>query len=884
MNPSVRPKRWPAIGWVGVVCSLAAESPAETLLKSEYIAIDLRGGPRSPILVDLDGDQIKDLVVANDRAISIRLGLGSGRFDAQWDMATRGRLSDLAALDLNADGALDLAAPDLDNGRVVVFLGHGDGTFESRAEFPVASQPRSMAVGDLNGDRWPDMVVGGSDVFILHGTSFGTLEPRNVLSDIFADDLQLADLNGDRVLDLVGLRWNSLVVLLGEGNGWFTSPLVSPAEQFSTELIAVDLDADSMLDVVVVNSDSRSVSVYRGRGDGSLNAPVSYSAGIIPTGVQAADFDHDGVLDLAVASSNTNELLILDGLDDARFAPPRTYPTGFQPNDGSVVGDLDEDGNVDVLVMAGQTAAIHFGNGDGTFGTALRQRVGRGPRGIVLDRIDQDEWPDAMIVHSLDGTSQPFFGNGDGSFRPGMATSAGVEPQAVATGELTYDAGKDLAVSGPYAVSVLQGFGDGSYGQRYDVLQGYGYGAPVVGRLAGGDRDDLILANYGFGIEIVSLTRFVRLPIADLSSNVVILDTNRDGALDLVTVAGTPKRLHAFPGDGSKASRTMLVSPQPVSGSMLVTADWTMDGNQDLALASESGVQFLGHRGDGTFSILHAIHVENPTSILAEDLDSDGLTDFACLEQANGAVAIWLAVGDGTLRPIEKHGVGAGANQLAAADVDRDGRMDLVATNPSRNEISVLLNHGVRTPVAILDFNATSDGRGVLLTWSLAVDDLPSCEVAVERAHSPDGPFRQLGLPMLASRYMSFLDASPDLESERWYRVQLIGLNGLLATAGPVEVRLADPPFLLAGREKPSGDVVIRCDLPFQRHGAKLELFDVAGRRLRAWGPPAFQSGRNDLVWDRRDGAGRRVRRGGYLLRLQADHAVRSSKLILKLP
>src|SRR5262249_30398612 len=71
--------------------------------------------------------------------------------------------------DVNGDGHLDLAvayrgtAPFYSDGGVSVLLGNGDGTFQAARNFPVGSDPRSVAVGDFNGDGHLDLVVANSE-------------------------------------------------------------------------------------------------------------------------------------------------------------------------------------------------------------------------------------------------------------------------------------------------------------------------------------------------------------------------------------------------------------------------------------------------------------------------------------------------------------------------------------------------------------------------------------------------------------------------------------------------------------------------------------------------------------------------------------------------
>jgi len=76
----------------------------------------------------------------------------------------------VAVGDLNGDGAQDLAVANFNFANVSVLRGNGDGTFQAAVHFGVGSFPRSVAVGDFNGDGAQDLAVanaGSSNVSVL---------------------------------------------------------------------------------------------------------------------------------------------------------------------------------------------------------------------------------------------------------------------------------------------------------------------------------------------------------------------------------------------------------------------------------------------------------------------------------------------------------------------------------------------------------------------------------------------------------------------------------------------------------------------------------------------------------------------------------------------
>src|SRR5438445_5242597 len=106
-------------------------------------------------------------------------------FIARADLEVGTNPRSVAVGDVNGDGRLDLAVTNASSydvpGTVSVLLGNGDGTFQSALSFAAGSDPRSVAVGDFNGDGRPDLAVdnGGStgSYAVLGGNDDGTFQP-----------------------------------------------------------------------------------------------------------------------------------------------------------------------------------------------------------------------------------------------------------------------------------------------------------------------------------------------------------------------------------------------------------------------------------------------------------------------------------------------------------------------------------------------------------------------------------------------------------------------------------------------------------------------------------------------------------------------------------
>jgi hypothetical protein len=172
-----------------------------------------------------------------------------------------------------------------------------------------------VAIGDLNGDGWPDLMVANSEsptVSVLLGNGDGTFAAR-VDRQIGSNprSAQAGDLNGDGRLDLAVTGNSSVSVMLGIGDGTFGAP--ASYRTGSTPLMAAigDLNADGAADLVTSNFYSNTVSVLLGDGTGAFGARIDYGTGSFPASVAIGDLDRDGRPDLSVANAQSQSVSVL---------------------------------------------------------------------------------------------------------------------------------------------------------------------------------------------------------------------------------------------------------------------------------------------------------------------------------------------------------------------------------------------------------------------------------------------------------------------------------------------------------------------------------------------------------------------------------------------
>jgi hypothetical protein len=247
-------------------------------------------------------------------------------------------------------------------------------------------------------------------------------------------------------------------------------------------------------------------------------------------------------------------------------------------------------------------------------------------------------------------------------------------------------------------------------------------------------------------------------------SEVEVADLNHDGKPDLI-VANFGSVLGVLLGNGDGTFKGALTYPAGLYPFAAAVADVNGDGNADLLVADGEfgGAAVVLGNGDGSFKTAATYGWGGmwAQSIAVADVNGDGNLDLvvancATAGCAHGAAAVLLGNGDGTFQAaVDYDSGGAGANGLAIADVDGNGKPDLLVANWVTNSVGVLLGNGDGTfqsavtyssgglyPMAIIASDLNGDGKPDIVVRNECAD--PRCvsgSVGVLLNNTTEGKF-----------------------------------------------------------------------------------------------------------------------------------------------
>jgi hypothetical protein len=572
----------------------------------------------------------------------------------------------------------------------MIFLISNNRTLYTSTQYSTGSQsfPNSIGTGDFNKDGWVDIVVTNSNADNV-GVFLGYDYPTFAGSTIDAPKrgslpyyVVVGDFNRDSQWDIAIAyqKLNSIGILLGNGNGAFLNQSLylvgKPSEP--TSLSLGDFNNDNILDIVVGNFRSNSISILLGNGNGTFANYGSYSTGsTYPVFIAVGDFNNDTKQDLVVANEKGNNVGVFIGHGDGSFAEQISYamPNGYSPM-CVVVSDFNKDNISDIAVANrdGNNIGILLGYANGTFRSMTMYSTGSnsGPWSIAIGDFNKDNCIDIAVANSGSKNVGIFFGNCDGTFSLQATYSTGSKSslRAIAVHDLNNDTILDIAVTD-------WGTGDGNIGVLYGLNNG----------------TFLVPKPYSTGFN-------------SQPTSIGICDFNNDGRVDFVVSNSKTNNIGIMLRNGSEpfAVQTTFSTGSGSGPYSVAVTDFNNDNQLDIAVTNSKSNNigiFFGY-GNGSFAnqqIYSTGNDSSPTSIAIGDFNDDKQFDIVVANSDTNNIGILLGSGKGTFSNLQTYstGEGSGPTSVAVADLNKDNQTDIVVTNGGINTVLVFYGLGNRT-------------------------------------------------------------------------------------------------------------------------------------------------------------------------------------------
>lgn len=559
---------------------------------------------------DFNGDNRPDITVGGGLGeVYVRLNDGQGGFAAELVLGGMQRSSAVAIADFDGDGHPDLAGTDLWGGKLMIWAGKGDGTFEQPRSLSVVPSPKSIVTGDVNGDGRLDLIIGGigsTNLSLLTGRPGGGFsEGKSIAAGSYPLAISLADLNGDRRPDLIfGLdRESGVRTLLGNGDGAFQEIDTYSAGAVPLGVVSADFDGDDIADLALVSDSmpggSGRVHVLWGKGGGRMQAPqsrVTFASSFTTPGL-AVDIDRDGKADL-IETDNGGHVLVRLGLGDGSFEPGVDTATGYILNGQVTAADLDRDGFLELSVPISTFPNFPFpmqheililgSKSRGLFSARSAVFLSNFGSSVETGEFNGDGRGDLCVVYSQSRKVGVSLASTNGGMNFIVDLDVGGYAQKALADQFVGGTAIDLIVSHHLGISILEGNGDGTF-QAARELTNLVCSDLAVADLNGDGRSDilgvsgqdiLVWLNSGpAGWEGPS-----RYPVAQNSFVVRAGDLDGDGRLDVVTA--NPEGISVLPGLGNGSLGPYAFVPAGGFVTGLSLADIDADNRLDVVLSA----------------------------------------------------------------------------------------------------------------------------------------------------------------------------------------------------------------------------------------------------------------------------------------------------------
>jgi hypothetical protein len=422
---------------------------------------------------------------------------------------------------------------------------------------------------------------------------------------------------------------------------------------------------------------------------------------------QLGDINNDGVLDVLTLQRGLFTLWLGNG--DSSFREQQSFHSGFNERlfSSFAIEDVNADNILDLVGIdtSGVNIAVRIGNGNGSFQAPRHYAAGNVNKVMCLSDVNGDDKLDVLVSNIDSSSISVLFGNGEGSFQESQhfySCSSACEYQREfgdVNGDGIVDAVHGNWLRGYFEVEL--GNEDGSFREHQSVRIGLETYLPRLGDLNGDGTLDAAVP-YWDGVAILlnqgdgTFHKHHHVGTGDdHTQRVSLSDVSGDGSLDLLSSGRFSDFVSVAinEGDGSFQNPQKLVFGSGYS--LAHSGDVNGDGFVDVVVNhSRRTIATVLGNGDGTFQIPMSLETgDDIASMALNDVNRDGTLDILGTNPNSNSIFVLTSNGNGDFDELQNYPAGDHPTSISLGDVNGDGNLDGVVSSSENDSISVLLGN-----------------------------------------------------------------------------------------------------------------------------------------------------------------------------------------------
>jgi hypothetical protein len=537
-------------------------------------------------------------------------------------------------------------------------------------------------------------------------------------------------------------------------------------------------------------SNSAFIPTFAGSNNINFATGVNFNAGLQPTGVSFGDVDGDMLLDMIVANQGSNTVSVFKNASSGSITAA-SYPT-----------------------------KVDFA-------------VGGSPQNVVFQDVDGDAKPEIVVmswsggqVDILRNTSTPGVINSS-SFAASVTVSTGLNSRTVKVADLNSDGKPELITANyiqPGSITLFQNNsipGSLSFSSGVNLTAGLNFGDVAIADMDGDNKPEIIGANLA-------------------SNNMTIFQNTHSG--------------------GNIATTSFAIQQDFATGFYpwgIAIGDIDGDNKPDIVIPASGSNSISVFRNNFTQGVLNASSLNSvvnyttgssPYSVAMADINGDGKLDIVTPNSTDNSVSVLLnaatpgVINSASLTAHTRLVTGLTSNYIAVADIEGDGKPDIIVPNTvaGQTTVSVLRNNiqPLLLPVLITDFNAVKTRSSVILEWATVTENNSSHFEVEKSVNGSD--YRSIGVVKAAgtstSRLRYDLTDNNPVAGYNYYRLKSVDKDGK-STRGVSLIVKWEETISLSIRLYPQP---MHNNLKVDFNGLKIsngsfEIFDVNGKLVKSY-------------------------------------------------